>query len=164
LAAGREPNEDGSRLIWIMQLNPAVGDCSSHREAAQEPVMSQPRGRRTSTIAVLAALSAFTASPQAGPAFAADPPPQRLTAEGRRILADKCAQCHAIDAEGVSPMPAAPPFRSLHRKYPIGHLAEALAEGITTGHEAMPEFVFSTTEITAILAYIDSIADGAPSR
>ncbi len=114
--------------------------------------------------AAIVGLAAALVWAPAGPAVAADPPPQRLTAEGRRILADKCAGCHAVDPTGASPLAAAPPFRGLHRKYPISHLAEALAEGITTGHEAMPEFVFSTAEIAAILAYIDSIADGPPGR
>ncbi|MDX2156302.1 MAG: cytochrome c [Hyphomicrobiaceae bacterium] len=82
-------------------------------------------------------------------------------AQGRKILAESCERCHAIGKTGDSPLANAPPFRALHRKYPVGHLAEALAEGITTGHDAMPEFIFSTDEIVAILAYLDSIADGA---
>jgi cytochrome c len=99
----------------------------------------------------------------AQPAIAADLSAARLAAEGGRILGEKCARCHAVGREGDSAMAAAPPFRSLNRKYPVGHLAEALAEGITTGHEAMPEFVFSTSEIAAILAYLETIAEAAPA-
>jgi hypothetical protein len=36
-------------------------------------------------------------------------------------------------------------------------LAEALAEGIMTGHPAMPHFTFHPREIDALLTYIDSL-------
>ena len=63
-------------------------------------------------------------------------------------------------AERASPNPEAPPFRDLHRRYPIESLAEALAEGISTGHPAMPEFVATPTQIDAILSYIKSLKSG----
>ena len=88
------------------------------------------------------------------PARAAD-----LVKAGSELLAAQCARCHATGRDDASPLAAAPPFRSLSGKYPIGHLAEALAEGITTGHPDMPEFVFSIDEIDAILAYIESISE-----
>lgn len=57
----------------------------------------------------------------------------------------------------LSPHPDAPAFRSLARRYPIETLAEALAEGISTGHPDMPEFVASSAQIEAIIAYIGSL-------
>jgi mono/diheme cytochrome c family protein len=36
-------------------------------------------------------------------------------------------------------------------------LEEALAEGISTGHPDMPEFIFEPDQIEAILAYIGSL-------
>ena len=36
-------------------------------------------------------------------------------------------------------------------------LAEALAEGISTGHPDMPEFVFEADEVGAIIQYLESI-------
>jgi mono/diheme cytochrome c family protein len=92
-------------------------------------------------------------------AVAAEPKSPDLAVAGERILSEKCAQCHALGKTGSSPLAAAPPFRSLAAKYPLDHLAEALAEGITTGHPDMPEFVFSTDEIAAILAYIEDISE-----
>lgn len=60
-------------------------------------------------------------------------------------------------------MRLAPPFRSLSQRYPVEHLAEALAEGIVTGHPAMPQYKFKTAEIDALLAFLDSLApSGAP--
>ena len=39
-----------------------------------------------------------------------------------------CSQCHAIGRVGESPIPEAPPFRTLHTRYPIEDLAEAFAD------------------------------------
>jgi mono/diheme cytochrome c family protein len=52
---------------------------------------------------------------------------------GRTFVQVHCAGCHAIGRVGESPLPIAPPFRTLHERYPVESLAEALAEGITTG-------------------------------
>jgi hypothetical protein len=37
-------------------------------------------------------------------------------------------------------------------------LAEALAEGIITGHPAMPNFTFHPRDIDALLTYINGLA------
>jgi mono/diheme cytochrome c family protein len=79
-------------------------------------------------------------------------------ARGEAIAQKLCARCHAIKREGESPMGLAPPFRELPKRYPVDHLAEALAEGIVTGHPAMPEFTFTPREIEALLSYISTLA------
>ncbi len=81
----------------------------------------------------------------------------RLVQKGKAILAEKCARCHAIGHTGASPLKEAPPFRMVARKYPVDQLAEALAEGISTGHPAMPEFTFQPREVAAILAYLRTL-------
>ncbi|WP_373696736.1 c-type cytochrome [Microvirga yunnanensis] len=68
-----------------------------------------------------------------------------------------CSQCHAIGRVGESPIPEAPPFRTLHTRYPIEDLAEAFAEGITTGHPSMPQFQLDPAQINDLLAYLNSI-------
>lgn len=68
-----------------------------------------------------------------------------------------CSQCHAIGRFGDSPLPEAPPFRTLHTLYPIEDLAEAFAEGITTGHPSMPQFELDPAQINDLLAYMKSI-------
>jgi mono/diheme cytochrome c family protein len=78
-------------------------------------------------------------------------------AAGRALLEANCARCHAIGKEGDSPHKQAPPFREVVTRYPVEGLAEALAEGIVTGHPDMPEFVFEPPEIGAILAYLNSL-------
>lgn len=89
----------------------------------------------------------------AGPALAERADLQR----GEILVRRHCAACHAVGSAGDSPFPAAPPFRELHRRYRIDDLAEALAEGILTGHPAMPEFQFPPADVQAIIAYLKSI-------
>ncbi len=79
-------------------------------------------------------------------------------AEGEAIARANCARCHAIEKTGDSPHAKAPPFRTLARRYPLETLEEALAEGIMVGHSDMPEFTLEPDEITAFLAYLDSLS------
>ena len=76
---------------------------------------------------------------------------------GRRMAESECATCHAVDQGATSPMREAPPFSLLGRHYPIRSLAEALAEGMVTGHDGMPEWELETYEIRGLLAYIQSV-------
>jgi cytochrome c len=76
---------------------------------------------------------------------------------GELLLTTNCARCHAVGRTGASPHPAAPPFRTLSRKYKIEGLSEALAEGLSTGHPDMPEFVFAPADVGAIIDYLQSI-------
>ena len=94
---------------------------------------------------------------------------QAISVDRGRALAQKhCARCHAIGGKGASPMGLAPPFRTLSQRYPIDTLAEALAEGIVTGHPAMPQFVFDPRDIDALLNYIAGLSpsaeDGMPKQ
>jgi mono/diheme cytochrome c family protein len=82
-------------------------------------------------------------------------PPQ---IEAGRVMANRlCSSCHAIGRKGRSPLPDAPPLRTLSQSYPVSSLAEALAEGILTGHSDMPEFTLSQEEITSLIGYLQSI-------
>lgn len=68
-----------------------------------------------------------------------------------------CARCHAIDRKSASPLAVAPPFRTLHERYPVDSLAEALAEGIVTGHNEMPEFRLEPNQISDLIAFLKSL-------
>jgi len=76
---------------------------------------------------------------------------------GRVFAQTNCAQCHAIGRFGDSPIPEAPPFRTLHLRYPVDDLAEAFAEGITTGHPTMPQFQLDPAQINDLIAYLRSV-------
>ena len=80
-------------------------------------------------------------------------------ARGKALVESNCARCHAIGLTDKSTHPNAPEFRTLSQLYPIESLEEALAEGISTGHPDMPEFVASPEQIGAIIAYIGSLGD-----
>ena len=87
------------------------------------------------------------------PALAASPAEQR----GKTFALTNCARCHSIDRVTQSPLKIAPPFRSLHNRYPVETLAEALAEGINTGHPTMPEFQLEPDQIHDLLSYMKSL-------
>jgi mono/diheme cytochrome c family protein len=78
-------------------------------------------------------------------------------AKGLEILNANCGRCHATGKDDASKHPEAPPFRVVVTRYPPENLAEALAEGIVSGHPDMPEFVFQPAEIEAILAYLGTL-------
>ncbi len=80
-----------------------------------------------------------------------------LTERGHALVVFNCGSCHAIGKTDRSTHPDAPAFRTLSKRYPITDLEEALAEGISTGHPDMPEWVASPDQIEAIIAYIGSV-------
>ena len=80
-----------------------------------------------------------------------------FVAQGRAFAEKKCGRCHALGMGDPSPHANAPPFRLVVERFPSENLAEALAEGIVTGHPDMPVFVLQPDEIEAFLAYLDSL-------
>ena len=87
------------------------------------------------------------------PALAAPTAEQR----GKAYARANCARCHAIDRRSASPLKIAPPFRTLHERYPIDALEEALAEGISTGHADMPAFELNPDQIHDLLSYLKTL-------
>jgi cytochrome c len=86
-------------------------------------------------------------------AFAASPAEHR----GKIFALNNCARCHSIDRVSESPLRIAPPFRTLHKRYPIETLAEALAEGIETGHPTMPVFQLDPDQIHDLLSFLKTL-------
>jgi mono/diheme cytochrome c family protein len=87
------------------------------------------------------------------PAQALEPGAQR----GLTFVSANCAECHAVDKVSPSPLKIAPAFRTLHTKYPVENLAEAFAEGIMTGHPAMPQFQLDPGQIGDVIAYLKTL-------
>jgi cytochrome c len=95
-----------------------------------------------------------------GLAFAAAPALAQGQADalaGEKLAELHCSRCHAVGNDGDSLMEGAPPLRDLKLRYPIGDLAEALAEGIVTGHPSMPEFRLDVAQINDLIAYLQSL-------
>ena len=76
---------------------------------------------------------------------------------GLTFVRANCARCHAIDKVSLSPLAIAPPFRDLHKRYPIDSLQEAFAEGIQTGHQNMPVFRLDPDQIGDVIAYLKTL-------
>lgn len=93
-------------------------------------------------------------------------PDSTAVERGRAFVEANCAACHAVGARGASPNAEAPPFRTLGRRYDVGALEEALAEGIAVGHPLMPEFVLEPEQIVEVTAYLRGVQakDARPRR
>lgn len=103
---------------------------------------------------LLAAMVAILCLPvMQAPALGASPAEMR----GQFFARTNCASCHSIDKVTASPLKLAPPFRELHKRYPIESLAEAFAEGISTGHPTMPEFQLDADQINDLLSFMQSL-------
>ena len=76
---------------------------------------------------------------------------------GKTFVITNCSRCHSVDKVTPSPLKIAPPFRTLHRRYPIETLEESLAEGIVTGHPTMPQFRLEPDQINDVLSYLKSL-------
>src|SRR5512143_1665934 len=74
------------------------------------------------------------AAPAAAPA-AANGPTRAQT--GHALAQRMCSVCHQVEAQGVSPNDAAPPFRVLAFRYDQVTLGKKL-DDIATGHYRMP--------------------------
>ena len=105
---------------------------------------------RLLTIGTLALACALVAVP----AFAQQEP---TVQRGLAFVRANCARCHAIDKVSLSPLAIAPPFRDLHKRYPIESLQEAFAEGIQTGHQNMPVFRLDPDQIGDVIAYFKTL-------
>src|SRR3954467_7943357 len=88
-----------------------------------------------------------------GPALGLSPAEQR----GKTFAINNCARCHSVDRVTASPLKIAPPFRTLHLRYPVETLGEALAEGIVTGHPTMPQFQLDPDQIHDLLSYLKTL-------
>src|SRR5689334_2880527 len=76
---------------------------------------------------------------------------------GLSYVRTNCARCHSVDKVTESPLRLAPPFRELHKRYPVEDLAEALAEGIRTGHPTMPEYKLDPGQVADVIAYLKTL-------
>jgi cytochrome c len=107
--------------------------------------------RNTLLAAALVALAAC--------ATPADTSADASLTRGAALAQSQCGACHAVAARGDSPAPEAPPFRRLSQHYPVADLEEALAEGISVGHPAMPAFALAPEDAEALVRYLESIQD-----
>ena len=78
-----------------------------------------PKHTRFSSTLIAAAIALITLLPMAAKsAEALSPAAQR----GLVLVRINCARCHSIDKVSASPLKVAPPFRTLHERYPVESL------------------------------------------
>jgi cytochrome c len=102
---------------------------------------------RTGSTAVAVAVFLLSASDSA----LAESPMER---RGLRFVRLHCAHCHAIDKIGENPLAIAPPFRTLHLKYPVADLQRPLVQGI---HPVMPRFRLEASEVEDVMSYLRTL-------
>src|SRR5690554_4437533 len=103
------------------------------------------------SIAAALALGLLLASPLAR---AEDPSAE----EGRGLAEANCATCHSLEAEGASPLAAAPPFRDVAKRYTETELMDGFMEGLPVRHEAMPDWDMTEDQAIALSLFIMSLA------
>ncbi len=99
-----------------------------------------------------------------GAASANDAVTQAEAVRGRALVEANCSSCHAIGVRGDSPARNAPAFRTISQTYPVAHLEEALAEGMSIGaeHELA---AMAPRDVNAIVVYLETIQTSAtPQR
>lgn len=100
----------------------------------------------------------------AGAAQGSEPITQADAVRGRALVEANCSSCHAVNVRGNSPAANAPAFRTIAQTYPVAHLEEALAEGMTIGGDHALE-AFAPNDVNAIIAYLETIqTNGTPQR
>jgi len=112
---------------------------------------AHPNGYRSLVAAALLISALLPAAARSTEALS--PAAQR----GLVFVRTNCSRCHAIDKLSPSPLAEAPPFRTLHDRYPVESLQESLAEGIITGHPSMPEFRLDPDQVNDVITYLKSL-------
>jgi mono/diheme cytochrome c family protein len=113
---------------------------------------------KSRSVTVSAALVVALAAPMlsvagAMPLIGHDPAAER----GARIAARECSGCHAVDLQGASPKPAAPPFRDVRRRYNEISLAREFETISQVGHYEMPPKPISKADGEDLIAFIESL-------
>lgn len=76
---------------------------------------------------------------------------------GKILALYNCARCHAIDRGSQSKLKTAPPFRTLHTRYPVETLTDALGKGISAGHPRMPPFPLGPDQVADLVAFLKTL-------
>ena len=76
---------------------------------------------------------------------------------GFTIARTYCARCHSIDNVTESPLTIAPPFRTLHERYPVTDLKRPLTEGIVASHPTMAQFRFDPDQVNDLIEFMKTL-------
>lgn len=141
-------------------VDPGHGKVQAGRETAADRQQECGIVRRFEIAAILLVLGGCESAPPRTPAdrpTLASALDQEAALRGRAIALIGCASCHAVDAAGPSPLPAATPFRDIVRRRSLSDIEAAMADGLVTTHPAMPRYDFRAAEIDDLIAYMDTL-------
>jgi cytochrome c553 len=83
--------------------------------------------------------------------------------DGKEMLQQLCARCHAVGRTGSSPNRQAPPFRTFSEtKLYDSDFLQRLQDGYSSIHPFMPTFRFNREDAEEVLNYMKSIQE--PSK
>ncbi|NBB14433.1 c-type cytochrome [Caulobacter sp. SLTY] len=108
-------------------------------------------------LAAMILVSACVAGGRAAPEPDVGIGPDVRTESGLVLARRECAGCHAVEANGDSPRPMAPPFRLLATRLSGPKLDESLTMVADLGHGEMPPARLDQAELRVLAAYIDSL-------
>jgi len=114
--------------------------------------------RPVQTVIAILLLAPLLAPLLALPAAAQAADTATLRSRGQALLQAHCSRCHAITAEGDSPLKGAPPLRTIYARFAPRELQAELREGLVSRHRDMPQIDFSDEDADAILAYLYALA------
>lgn len=77
--------------------------------------------------------------------------------QGRALVQEFCAPCHAVGPDGKSTHPDAPPFSALGKKFDLDEFPHLLERGISSAHPDMPQFKFTQEHARAVRDYVRTI-------
>ncbi len=117
------------------------------------PIRCLPAGLWLSAAASLA-LAACSTAPET--AYAGDP------GVGHTVAQEFCSSCHAIETEGASPHPGAPPLRHVLSGYDPDRLVKDLDNAVSISHLRMPTFYFGDHHPEDLVAYLKLIQQPPP--
>ena len=127
--------------------------CETRREENNESRKRRMCGTRALCVIFFTLTGILSAAAPANAADVLSPAAQR----GQTLVKANCSECHAIDKVSESPLKIAPPFRTLHVKYPIETLRLPLREGVLTSHPTMPIFRLDPGQVEDVIAYLKTL-------
>lgn len=132
---------------------PVTNACPNmfHANSDAEPgwgILRVPRG--AALVAVVSIMLVGCQTPPE-PYYAGD------AVEGRQVAEQLCSSCHALGQQGVSPNPAAPPFRIVLGKYDEASLVKDLDRAVGLSHLKMPTFHLGDGHAKDLVAFMRSI-------
>jgi mono/diheme cytochrome c family protein len=112
----------------------------------------------------MAAASLWTSAALAAEPNANGPAQARLVSAGEWIARQNCGECHALEAAAASPLPDAPSFPTLRRRFDRDAMARIVRVRMEVIHPRMPKLRLEEDEIVEFLDFWEALKPAQPPR